>query len=185
MTAARAAPTPPSTGATGAAGATGTNRTAGAARTTGLPAALVQGIGVRVSVLGTRGKSTLAAMAAAALRRRGLAVHCNTPRANGVQDPAAPAWRRQASALGWSLGDRALVDEEAARLRTAWPVQALVLANRARSPDGMRRLHAQVCMPHYALVTNVRRDPTGLAMRPLPAEARRLVRSITPGAVVV
>lgn len=150
-----------------------------------LPPAMVQGIPVRVSVLGTRGKSTLAALVAAALKRRNLTVCCNAPRPEQAEPDRRAAWERQAEALGMALGDRRVADEAATLVRAAWPVQALVLANRARSPDGQRRLHTEVCMPHYALVTNVRRDPAGLAIRPLAAEARRLVRAITPGALVI
>jgi hypothetical protein len=143
---------------------------------------LVQGIPLRVSVLGTRGKATLAGLLAAALRRRGLAVHCNSPRA---ARPADASFAQRAAALGFTWDDHGLVEAEAARLRQAWPVQAAVLANHARGTSGMRDLHAKVLLPHYVLLTNVRRDPSGLVSHPLPAVARSLVAAITPGAVVL
>lgn len=148
-----------------------------------LPPALVQAVGLRVSVVGTRGKATLAALVATALRRRGLATHCNAPRS--APAPGAASLTRHAAAFGLTWDDRALVAAEAMRLRQALPTQAVVLANHARGSSGQRDLHSQVLRPHYVLLTNVRRDPSGLVVRPLGAVARGLVSAVTPGATVV
>ena len=145
---------------------------------------LVQGIGLRVSVIGTRGKSTVAAMAAAALKRRGLAVHTNAP-----APPSDPA----ASSLVGKLFALARLDHQegdefattADGLKRSWPVAAFVLRNPGASPASLRAFHARIAMPHYVLLTNVRRDPHGPLMATPAATARAFVRSVTPGATLI
>src|SRR4026209_1920747 len=70
-------------------------------------------------------------------------------------------------------------------LKRSWPVAAFVLRNPGTSPSSLRAFHARVALPHYVLLTNVRRDPHG----PMPSNpaltARDLVRSVTPGATLV
>lgn len=145
---------------------------------------LVQGIGLRVSVIGTRGKSTLAEMATAALKRRGLAVHSNAP-----APPSDPAPYGLASKLLGLAGlESAQGDDFAATvdaIRKDWPVAALVLRNPASQPAAQRSFHSRVVLPHYVLLTNVRRDPHGpLAVAPVAA-ARALARTVTPGATLI
>lgn len=144
---------------------------------------LVQGVGLRVSVIGTRGKSTLAVLMADALRRRSLAVHTNAPAA--PHDP-------EVSPLGqaWALAgfERDTQRREAATrdgIQRGWPVDALVLRNPRLTPVGQRSFHARVALPHYVLLTNVRRDPPGPHMPSPAAAARALVRTVTPGATLI
>jgi hypothetical protein len=144
-------------------------------------ARLVQGIGVRVSVVGTRGKGTLARMAAAALRRRGLAVHCNAAEPGAAAEAGASA---DAGAGGW-LPRRPRWQAEAEAVRAAGPVQALVLSNPGATAAARRSFHARVLRPHYVLLTNVRRDVHGLRPAARDALARDWVRSVTPGATLV
>lgn len=145
---------------------------------------LVQGVGLRVSVVGTRGRSTVAAMAAAALKRRGLAVHTNAP-----APPSDPA---SSSLVGKVLAFAGLEHKDgdgfaatADALKRDWPVAAFVLRNPGGSPASLRAFHNRIALPHYVLLTNVRRDPHG----PMPANpastARAFVRCVTPGATLI
>jgi hypothetical protein len=141
-------------------------------------ARLVQGVAVRVSVAGTRGRATLARMAAAALRRRGLAVHSNSPDPDGTPAPGPGGWF--ARPPGW--------EAEAAAVRAALgagPVHALVLRNPGTTAAARRTFHERVLRPHYVLLPNVRREVRGLRPAARDAIARDWVRSVTPGATLV
>lgn len=145
---------------------------------------LVQGIGLRVSIIGTRGKSTLATMAAGALQRRGLAVHTNASAPPSEPAPANLASRALALAgLGRDPGDGFTATKDG--IRKDWPVAALVLRNPAEQPAAQRRFHAQVALPHYVLLTNVRRDGSRTLLGGPLAAARALARTVTPGAILV
>ncbi|MHB1262541.1 MAG: hypothetical protein ACYC2H_12595 [Thermoplasmatota archaeon] len=145
---------------------------------------LIQGIGLRISVIGTRGKSTLATMATAALKRRGLAVHSNAPAPPSDPEPSSLATR----VLGWAglesgAGDDFTATRDA--IRKDWPVAALVLRNPAEQAAAQRKFHAQVALPHYVLLTNVRRDAHGPLKGGPASAARALARTVTPGATLV
>lgn len=144
-------------------------------------ARLLQAVGVRVSVVGTRGRGSLARMAAAALRRRGLSVHSNVGTAG-----SAPA-ESQAGMAGWFGRSTGWEDEAKAvgEALAAGPVQALVLRNPATTAAAQRAFHEKALRPHYVLLPNVRRDVRGLRPASRDALARDWVRSVTPGATLV
>jgi hypothetical protein len=145
---------------------------------------LVQGIGLRISVIGTRGRSTLAVMAAAALKRRGLTVHANAPAP--ASEPSSATLVGKAFAMaGWDRDAGEDFSSTVAGLRRDWPVAAFVLRNPAQSPAAQRAFHARVALPHYVLLTNVRRDPHGPVPTTPAAAIRALVRTVTPGATLI
>jgi hypothetical protein len=145
---------------------------------------LVQGIGLRVSVIGTRGKSTLGAMAAAALKRRNVPTYTNAP----APPSDAPGSDLVANAFAWAGIDRTGHEGFAQAidgLQRSWPVAAAVLRNPGSSPALQREFHAKVALPHYVLLTNVRRDPQGLMPKGPDAAARAAVQCVTPGATLI
>jgi hypothetical protein len=129
-----------------------------------------------VAVIGTRGRSTLAGMAADALRRRGIDVHSNVPAAS------TDAPMGSLLSLVPFLAARSAVAAAQAGVRASGATGAIVLRTAPEGPAEQRVVHARACLPHYVLLTNLRP-----ANRPAsPARlARAALRAVTPGAVLV
>jgi hypothetical protein len=145
---------------------------------------LVQGIGLRVTILGTRGKSTLGAMAAGALKRRNIPTYTNAP-APPSDTVAVDLVSGAFHLAGFERHGHAGFAHAVDGLQRSWPVAAAILRNPGATPALQREFHAKVALPHYVLLTNVRRDPQGLVPKGPEAAARAAVQGVTPGATLI
>lgn len=141
---------------------------------------LLDGVRLRVSVSGVRGKSGLVRMTDQALRARGLSVYAKETGTDPVsyKDGVPHAIPRDPH-------KKALMEETLWEVKTYWPMDAVVLENQAITPYTMRIFNEGFCRAQYLLVTNVRRDHLGTLGRAPDRIARAFGQSAPPGCVVV
>ncbi len=116
---------------------------------------LLRDIPLRISVSGTRGKTSLTALCEEELRARGYQTFAKQTGLDptSIKDGARFPIRRPRS-------EGAMFDENIWEVKRWWQggIDALVLENQAISAYTMRVFNHRFCRPHYLLVTNVRRD---------------------------
>lgn len=143
---------------------------------------LLLDIPIRVSISGTRGKSSLTEACEREFRERGYQTYAKSTGTDPVsirQGVSHPIARPQRPA--------ALFDENIREIKRWWGggLDVLVLENQAISPYTMRVFNHRFCRPHYLLVLNVRADHMAEMGENLLMHAQAFGRSAPPGSTLI
>jgi hypothetical protein len=137
---------------------------------------------LRISISGTRGKSSLTSSLERELRSRGYVTFAKQ---TGT-DPVSIS-RGERHPVDRPARGGALFDENIWELKRFWGTgfDALILENQAISGYTMRVFNALFCKPHYLLITNIRRDHFEDLGSNMHLHPRAFGRSAGPGTTVI